>query len=363
MKLLAFFLVLVTPVLAFAYPQYQLSKDQTCSSCHVSPAGGGLLTENGLNVAQQFSTYGGDPEALHGILTGPGWFQMSGDFRGAAGLNDDRGLGPAAFPMEAEFQAAVHGHGFTFYGTLGAQSGDGARPQTFVLAREHFLMWQTDENSRNGLFVRVGRFMPVYGLRFAEHNDFTRRFGQVPLFGETYGAAVEYIDPKWEVHATGFVEDPLQDPIERGNGAALYAEARPTEKLAIGVEGRYAKSDDDARTAGGLTAKYYLPDVLLQVEGQVVHQTFAAGGSRNQLVSYLMASWFVHDGWMLDFGLSQYDEDLKVKAVDLEAFDVNLHWFATSHLELLLTNRIQTIALGGGGATSGYSLVQFHYRL
>jgi hypothetical protein len=76
-----------------------------------------------------------------------------------------------------------------------------------------------------------------------------------------------------------------------------------------------------------------------------------------------MASWFVHDGWMLDFGLSQFNADTTVKDIDLEAFDVNLHWFASSHWELLLTNRLQTIALGSGGSTSGYSLVQAHYRL
>jgi len=354
-------LALLVPGIAAAYPQYQLGKDPTCTGCHVSPAGGGLLNENGLSVAQQTSSYGGAPEAAHGYLAGPDWFQMGGDFRGAGGLIADRGPTAAVFPMEAELQALVRGHGFTFYGTFGAQSGDGARPLTFLIAREHYAMWQSDD----GLFVRVGRFMPVYGLRFAEHVDFTRRYGQTPLFGETYGAAVEYVRKGWEVHATGFVHDPLQDPIERGNGGALYAEARPTETFSIGAEGRYAKSDDDARTAGGLTAKYWLasPGVLLQAEGQVVHQRFTAGSSRNQLVSYLMASWFVKDGWLVDFGLSQYDEDLKVKAVDLEAFDVNLHWFATSHLELLLTNRIQTIALGGGGATSGYSLVQLHYRL
>ena len=103
--------------------------------------------------------------------------------------------------------------------------------------------------------------------------------------------------------------------------------------------------------------------MLLQLEGQVGHQTFVAGSERDQLVSYLMGTWFLHPGWMLDVGLSQYDEDIHVKAVDLEAFDANLHWFASSHWELLLTNRIETIALGSGGGTSGYALFQFHYRL
>ena len=49
-----FVLAIVMGVLrvAHAYPQFQLIKDQTCSSCHLSPAGGGLLSENGMATAE-----------------------------------------------------------------------------------------------------------------------------------------------------------------------------------------------------------------------------------------------------------------------------------------------------------------------
>lgn len=362
-RLLALLIVIAAPRLAVAYPQFQLSNDQTCTSCHISPAGGGLLNENGLNVAESMSTYGGAPEAAHGGLVGPSWLEVSGDFRAGAGVNEDVGLHPAAFPMQAELDAAAHKDAFTFYMTLGFQ--EGSSPITWLLLREHYLMWQQHPGEQHGLYIRAGRFMPVFGLRFAEHNDSVRRFGQTPLYGETYGVAVEYVQETWEAHFTAFVHDPIQDAVETGDGGAAYLEKRFSEHASIGIEGRYAHSSDDARTDGGITAKYWLagPKVLFQFEGQAIHQTFAAGGERNQLVSYLMSSWFFHDGWMLDFGLSQYDLDLKVKDYDVEAFDVNLHWFTTSHWELLLTNRIETIALGAGGPTSGYALFQFHYRL
>jgi hypothetical protein len=350
---------------AFAYPQFQLSQDETCSSCHVSPAGGGLLDENGRSMIETFSTFGGNPDPAHGKLDGPDWLLVGADVRAGAGLIYDEKPSPNAFPMEAEAAAWVHHDAFSFYGTFGLQEGTTSDALSFFQLREHWFMWQQHPESPDGLFVRAGRFMPVYGLRFAEHNDYTREFGQAPLDGETYGVAVEYVDPTWEAHATAFVHDPLQFSTEPGNGGALYAEVRPATMFSIGVEGRYAKSEVDARTAGGITAKYWIApgNVLLQLEGQAVHQTFTAGGNRDQIVSYLMASWFVHSGWMFDFGLSQYDQDIHVKDVDLEAVDANLHWFASSHWELLLTNRIQTIALGSGGGTSGYALFQFHYRL
>ncbi len=361
MKLAIALLVIALPAVALAYPQYQLSKDQTCTSCHISPAGGGLLNENGLGVAESTSTFGGAPEAAHGKLVGPSWLELTADLRAAAGFIEDLGPHAGGFPMQAEAAALVHHEGFSFYATLGVQSGN--TPLKFLQLREHYGMWQSDPGTNHGLYVRVGRFMPVYGLRFAEHNDFTRQYGQTPLYGETYGAAVEYVDPSWEAHLTAFVHDPIQDPVEFGNGAAAYAEKRLGGVFSIGAEGRYAKSTDDARTAGGITAKYWLDPVLLQLEGQVIRQTFAAGGARDQVVSYLMATWFVHDGWFVDFGLSQFDADTHVTKMDIEAFDANVHWFATSHWELLLTNRIQTTDFGSGGHSSGYSLFQFHYRL
>ena len=57
-------------------------------------------------------------------------------------------------------------------------------------------------------------------------------------------------------------------------------------------------------------------------------QKFAAGGSRTQIVSYLYGSWFVRDGWMVDVGVGQFNEDTHVKNVDLECLDTDVHWFA-----------------------------------
>lgn len=349
---------------ADAYPQFQLSRDVACASCHISPAGGGILNENGLNVADTMSTYGTPPDPFYGRYELPSWFLLSGDLRGAGGYVFQQKSQGAFFPMQAEIDVAARGHGFTAYATVGAQAGDSSRPWTFALFREHYLMWQSNPDQVEGMYIRAGRFMPVYGLRFAEHNFFVRRYGQTPLYGETYGAAVEYIQKAWEVHATVFAADPLQDPIERGNGIAVYAEAR-FGKTQVGVESRYAKSPQDERIAGGVTAKQWIPsaNLLLEAEVQTIRQSFVAGGNRVQVVSQLLGTWFFHDGWMLDVGASQFDSDTSIAKTDMEAFDANVRWFTTSHLELLLTNRVQTLQLGAGGRTAGYSLLQLHYRI
>lgn len=352
---------------AQAYPQFQLVRDQTCSGCHLSPAGGGLLSENGYASAEAGSQWGTAPEFLYDKLPLPSWLALGGDLRAAAGID---ARGPARdtvmFPMQAELYAAASHAQFSLHVTAGLRD-----PQyrntvpTLFASREHWLQWQQHPGEPTGLVVRVGRFMPVFGLRYAEHPTYTRRYGGTPLYGETYAAAVEAIEPGWEVHATAFIRDPvLPDSIERGNGATLYAEARLAEHTSVGVEGKLDVTPDDRRVHGGVTAKQLvLPQLVLAAEVQLVHQHVdAGGGSQDQLVGSLLGSYFA-GAFMIDLGVNVFHENLAVKLQDQEAVDLNVHWFVTSHLEALLTSRFQMLAFGADGYSSGYSLLQLHYRL
>jgi hypothetical protein len=358
---------------AAAYPQFQLSRDQTCSGCHLSPSGGGLLSENGETVAEAGSQLGTAPGFLYGTLPLPGWLALGGDLRGAVGYlrtPDDTVTG---FPMQADLYAHAAAHGFSVQVTAGVRPaqwipGNGT-PGVIdrFWSREHYVMWQQDPGGSSGLYLRAGRFLPVFGLRFVEHVDYTRRYGGMPLYAETYAAAVEYVTASWEAHLTGFVEDPLIDPVVHDNGAAAYAEARLTPRLAVGGEAMLAVSGGLATLRGGATGKLYVPaaDVLVQAELQLVHPQVHGRGAPNQLVGYVMASRPFGAACLLDVGLGHYDENVAIAGLDRDAVDVNLHWFVTSHLELVLQSRIAGIGLGAstGGPTSGWALLHGHYRL
>jgi hypothetical protein len=358
-----------TAAVAHAYPQYQLSKEQTCSSCHLNPSGGGLLDGMGPLTAEDESTWGGNPAFLHGKIELPEWLFLGGDVRFAGGLHNNGQTNPALFPMQGEVYGAVEKNGITGYVTVGVAIPKEGEAINALLLREHWLMYRNADGSDPGFYVKAGRFMPVYGLRQAEHVIYTRRYGGTPLYGETYGLTVGYLSPGFEVHATGFIRDRLRKDyaLEQGDGGALYAEKRITEKAAIGVEWRYAKSEEEWRAQGGLTGKLWLegPKVQLSAEAQIVHQKFEAPGtsSRNQLVTYLMGSWQGKPGFLVDVGIGHYDEDLHIQKVDRDCIDLNVHWFPISHLELVLMNRFQTIGFGDGGDSSFYSLIQAHYRI
>ncbi|HEY1554525.1 MAG TPA: hypothetical protein VGF94_06790 [Kofleriaceae bacterium] len=354
---------------ADAYPQFQLSKDQTCMSCHVSPAGGGLLNENGTVLAETISQFGSDPSFMYGAVSLPSWLSVGGDFRGAAGYVRTPQSYLLGIPMQADLYASAVYESFRVYLTGGYQpsyfTAGGDEKLAPPWSREHYVMYSQQADSNQGLFVRAGRFMPVFGLRFAEHDDYTREYGGVPLYGETYGLAVEYIDPQWEAHLTGFVKDPLVDSVDPSNGAAAYAEYRVGANASVGAEGMVQVSDVDKRFRGGLTGKYFLtgPQVLLEAEAQFVAQQIDAGGAPNQIVSYLLASWFATNSILVDVGAGFYDENVRIQGLSRECADLNLHWFTSSHFEAVLNARYEAIADGTGGPSGGYLLLMGHYRL
>ena len=157
---------------ADAYPQFQLSHEQTCTGCHISPAGGALLNENGLAVADSMAQFSTAPEFFYDAFKTPAWLTLGGDLRSASGFIATPEKVLAYFPMQIEAYAN--------FGPRPSQFGNEAA--TYVWSREHYVMWQQEAGSSEGLFILGGRFKPVFGLRLAEHPVYTRRYGGTPLF-------------------------------------------------------------------------------------------------------------------------------------------------------------------------------------
>jgi hypothetical protein len=361
-------LVCGSAAVAHAYPQFQVNKEKACGACHISPAGGGLLDGMGGLTAEELGQWETNPGLLYGKLELPEWLFLGGDFRSASGLHNPGSSADFAFiPMQAELAGAGKFDSLTVYATLGVAFPREGKPSNAILAREHWLMYRSADGGEPGIYVRAGRFMPVYGLRYAEHVLYTRRYGGQPLYGETYGISGGWLSPDLEVHLTVFMRDRLRKDyaLERGDGGALYAEKRFGDHFALGVQGRFAQAPDERRIQGGVTAKYWLAGLKTQLgaEVQVINQDFDVGDARNQVVGTLVASWQGMKAFMIDLALGHYDEDISLAKVDRNAVDLNVHWFLDSHFEVMLLNRVQVIGFGDGGDTSYYSLVSFHYRL
>jgi len=392
-KTLLVLILLATSIgVAHAYPQFQMSRDQTCTGCHLTPAGGGLLNENGYTVAEGISQFGHKPEFMYGkLLAEGGRLALGGDVRAAGGYLKYGGPEDSAiygFPMQVELNAHLKlTNSLSFYATGGFRPPEETNENaTRVWSREHYLMWRSNPDENYGTYARVGRFLPVFGLRFAEHPMYTKRFGGTQLFSETYGASVSHVTEKFEVHASAFMEDYLIDPVEHANGAAAYGEYRVSPTLSFGggamfksfTNGKFLLSDeldyDSKEFRLALTNKLYLEgaEILLSTEIQFVNQLVGTsarsedsqvGGAPKGLVGNLVASKMLGTFLLLDVGIGHFYSNLRIKNLDRDCVDMNLHWFATSHIELVLNARYEMIGFGSGGEPGSYALLQAHYRL
>jgi len=370
MRNLLFVLVAIVatsaPRRAAAYPQYQLDSDKTCTGCHLAPDGGGILNENGTNTAESTAWHPGNGNFMYG-MSRPSWLDLGGDLRAAGGYVNPGTSSAAFYPMQAEVSASAHWNGFSLFAIGGLRRPQDQGSALHALwSREHYVMWQSNPDGPEGVYIRVGRLEPTFGLRLAEHVVYTQRYGGYPLYGEVYALAASIVKEAFEVHATGFIHDPIASAEEHGDGGALYAEARVGDHAAVGAEGKYSAADDAHRTYGGLTGKLYLPGPKLQLlaEGQVIRENFVAAGGDTvtQLAGYALASHPFGGGFLLDVGVGHFTEDTRVKGLFRDCLDAQMHWFQTSHIEWLLSARVELLDLGAH-PNGGYLLAQIHYRL
>lgn len=372
-QIMAFVATLVIAILArsrdaHAYPQFQLALGtDRCVTCHVSPAGGGLLTAYGRDEAATTLSDGGDGRFLHGLWESPSWLQLGGDLRGAALVKRNTDATEVvAFPMQADVYVRAGGEHLSFNLTLGLRGG--ARdPQPPLLerigSREHYLMYQAD----SGSYIRAGRFFPVFGIRSQDHTSFVRRNLGFHTLEEPYGVAAGIFGESWEGHLSAFVPRPIEllGAGVRGSGVAAYVERRGLDDTAaLALQARYIAGPEDQRATLGLVGKRFFPEseVLLLAEVDLQRQSFAddGGPTRYQVAAYAGASKFVASRFLAGVAVQHWQPDVRVRSAR-DAVELNLQYFPRAHFEVHLLTRLT----GAGDFESPdlLSLLQVHYYL
>jgi hypothetical protein len=197
---------------AWAEPALLAKQYTRCTACHYSPTGGGLLTPYGRLLShRELSTTGrtasapdsgaeDDPHGEQAFLYGAlgdvlGLVQLGLEMRpshlrlGFPGGHQDMNL-----LMNVDLTGALHKDGWTVYGTVGREPPHSAvrdgrtLPHGAFISYEHWISYQTDEGFR----IRAGRFLPAYGVRFADHTAYTRKYLDFDRNDQVYGLEVSH---------------------------------------------------------------------------------------------------------------------------------------------------------------------------
>jgi hypothetical protein len=186
---------------AFAEPTFLSKQYPRCTACHYSSSGGGLLTPYGRSLSrEEISTFGrrspgsiptagstaSEEGFLFGALSSESPLQLGLDIR-PSHLGVDvpgRTVADRNFLMNLDLQAAWRRDRWTAYGTVGRapRAGGGT-----LVSYEHWIAYQVTDT----VSVRGGRFLPAYGVRFADHTSFTRERLQLAQDDQVYGIEMD----------------------------------------------------------------------------------------------------------------------------------------------------------------------------
>jgi hypothetical protein len=202
-----FGIVSATCAPAGAEPRFLSKQYNRCSSCHYSESGGGLLTPYGRALSgQELATtrrMNGEP-APEGQVSGEEAFLFGalGDRLGpvqlgislrpshlhfeSGGFSESRNL-----LMNADVEGAYRGHGWTAYGEAGRMPAIGSE-NARLYSREHWISYE----SKRSLGIKVGRYMPAYGIHFADHTSFNRSDLGFDKYDQVYGIEVSRASDK-----------------------------------------------------------------------------------------------------------------------------------------------------------------------
>jgi hypothetical protein len=215
---------------ARAEPRF-LSKQYTrCSSCHYSPTGGGLLTAYGRSLShRELSTFSeplpsnavpdtplrGEEAFLWGALGGAlGPVSLGVELRpshldlSAGGFDSDRNI-----LMTADLIAAFRHNDWTVYGQVGRQPEVPGSDAKF----DSYEYWVGRQPER-GIGFRVGRYLPAYGIRFADHTSYNRSLLEFEQYDQIFGIEVSQASDRYLLQVS-LSPGPAEPIIDDGRGA------------------------------------------------------------------------------------------------------------------------------------------------
>ncbi len=258
-------------------PMFLSRQYNRCTSCHYSATGGGLLTPYGRSLSrQELSTTGrtsgsaqpaaegrGEEAFLFGALGNTGPFDAGIDLRPShlhtdvAGVSDNRD-----FFMTGDVLAAWRAHGWTVYGELGRQPrSTGAKIDSY----EHWVGYE----SEHGLGFRVGRFLPAYGVHFADHTAYTRSPLGLDVYDQLYAVELSRSSERQLVQITlgpGRADSLIHDDGQRAFTAAARYQRDLSTRSALVFSGIYrAKSSLQPSNGGGGVAFGFSPTGHLSI--------------------------------------------------------------------------------------------------
>lgn len=334
-----FVVTVVTSPRAFAFPEMIRHGYVNCTSCHVSPTGGGLLNEYGRELSKEvLSTWVSKSESsrehyfAYGLVTPPSWLTLGGDVRAVYVYKDDMfATQGRTILMQSDVEASAKLEKWSFVATLGYQNPTLVQDwKDHVALRRHYLLYQlTDESS-----LRAGKYIPPFGINTPDHVNLTRQGVALGQGYESYNLEYSWLGPQYSLQGAIIFGRPDEKSLNRETGASLLSGIALGDKSKIGLSYLYGTNDSYRRhlfgpygMIGFTEQLVLLTEVDFQAKNQKTTDVSQFGAFSTQKISYEVAKGL----WA--FGVQEWGKPEFSAPSKTETYGLGVQFFPRPHFE------------------------------
>lgn len=361
MRFIFFLLAFTCGREALSFPEMTRLGYFSCSTCHVSGAGGDVLTPYGRSIAaERLSTWAQEGEEgtpLKLAPVSPDWFLSGGDSRGIAiDTETVRGSKQKVIRMQTDLAAALVLPHFV------AQASGGEYGQGTALADHYGLRTGWLQGDYAGVSLRAGKFLPRYGLNIPQHYVNVRSELGFSDGSENLAAELSWLGEDDEVTATGMVGG--KDQITSHDQGAALAYYHRLNGQRLGFSALFARNPDDLsqRYACGVNGTFYLPGGMTFALAEADYQAAYTvdGAVRKQAFGFLRIGSEVTQGLVPFVQAEGTIEDLTFPHQKVETYGLGVQWYPRPHFDFEAVWGPTLIMPGYNYMTTGYLMAHYY---
>lgn len=334
----------------YAFPEMVRHGYVHCTSCHTTLTGGGLLNEYGRSLSKELLSQltfrggaapEGDEKFLYGTVQPPNWLLLGGDIRLLQAFVETKEVSRGRFlimqtDLDASAQVNDRLRVFASMGRVEPRESD-KTAKDFIMSPRHgieFILNKPDAESRWTL--RLGRFMPSYGINFAEHMFATRRLLDFSPGQERYASELSWVSDQISMVATQIFSQNYYDEkkYERGSVFQVATVLGENSKIGANIYSTEREEGDEqySRRVLGIYAHFALDKkwyALAEVDRP-------QGRDRKWgFIELFKLGYEIHQGLHF-FGIQEFTRlDTEHSAPQAVAYSLGSQWFPRPHWDIL----------------------------
>ena len=343
---------------AFAFPEMIRHGYPNCTSCHVSPSGGGVLTSYGRELSSEIlSTWSkeGESDFLYGHPKLPEWLSAGGDIRAIEIYRNTPQVYSERFLlMQADVEAAATYQKWTFDLTPGLYM------QTPEVRRFYAVYRPNDAFS-----LRAGKFRAAYGLMEPDHTTPIQRGLGWDEGTESYNIEGAWLGEHFNTYLTanfGPLDSSLISGPAKEKGADLRVGLPFADRYQVGVSYFHGISQLATRDVAGpfgilgFTHHFFL---LTEIDYQSLYSSQLMPDTKGWVTWDKLDYEFIQGlhGY-LSYGLTRTN----FGGPSTTFYGIGSQFFPRPHVELDLLWQFRSVPQFPG-ATIDYATFLMHYYL